>query len=487
MSILNIGLSGLTASQKALEVTSNNIANSATAGYKSASAEFSAVYNGGQRGGVVVNDIRENFTKTGSLVNTGYALDMAITGKGFFVVSDNGRLAYTQAGQFGMDSQQNIVNANGNNLQGYGVDPTGNLIPGVLTNLKVEATNIPAKATERIDFALNLNASSNIVRYPAIADPTEAPTMDSEAFDPKDGSSFNFSQSTEVFDSLGKSHTLTQYFNHLGDNEWSVMYFVNGEPLVVDLPALDPADPAFVGYTSASVSVPGSFNTANPPVLESTNIGMQWVKTESGYRPAAVTTVTFGEDGQMRPLGTLPAVVPPATLNPSDDNVVDPYKQREVTLSFPATGAESLSITLDMVKTTQFGSAFSMYANTADGYTAGEFTGVSVAENGMVFANFSNGANKLQGQVVLASFANLGGLESGNKTLWYATAESGNALYGTPAEGSYGGILSGAYMGSNVDISEQLVDLMKFQQNYQANAKTISTSDQMMQVLFNAT
>lgn len=442
MSILNIGLSGLSASQKALEVTSNNIANSATAGYKSASAEFAAVYNGGQRGGVVVNDIRENFTKTGGLVNTGLALDMAITGKGFFVVSDNGRLAYTQAGQFGMDSQQNIVNSNGNNLQGYGVDPDGNLVPGVLTNLKVEATNIPAKASERIDFSLNLSASSNVIPYPV------AP----EAFDAKDGSQFNFSQSTELFDSLGNSHTLTQYFNHLGGNEWEVMYFVNGEPLV------------------GGVNAPAG-----------STLGTQLVKTDTGNVNAQTLRVTFGPDGQMLPLGTVPAG--PA----EDDNIVDPYNLREIRLSFPAAGAEPMAVTLDMVKTTQFGSAFSMYANTADGYTAGEFTGVSVAENGMVFANFSNGANKLQGQVALASFANLGGLESGNNTLWYATAQSGNALYGTPAEGSYGGILSGAYMGSNVDISQELVDLMQFQQNYQANAKTISTADQMMQILFNAT
>lgn len=461
MSILNIGLSGLNASQKALEVTSNNIANSATAGFKSASAEFAAVYNGGQRGGVTVNDIRENFGKTGNLVNTGYALDLAITGKGFFVVAENGRLAYTQAGQFGMDSQQNIVNANGNNLQGYGIDLEGNLVPGILTNLKVEATNIPAKATEKIDFSLNLSAASNVIPYPVTATPATGPANDNEAFDPKNGSAYNFSQSTEVFDSLGNSHTVTQYFNHLGSNQWQVMYFVDGQPLVVD-------NPATVPPTSAQLGLP----TGAP-------LSMQWVKTDAGYRAAAVATVTFGADGQMAPLN-------PATPAPGD-NKTDPTNQRKITLNFAATGAEPLSIQLNMVKTTQFGSAFAMYANTADGYTAGEFTGVSVAENGMLFANFSNGANKLQGQVVLASFANVNGLENGNNTLWYASAESGNALYGTPAEGSYGGILAGAYMGSNVDISEQLVDLMQFQQQYQANAKTISTADQMMQILFNAT
>ena len=71
--------------------------------------------------------------------------------------------------------------------------------------------------------------------------------------------------------------------------------------------------------------------------------------------------------------------------------------------------------------------------------------------------------------------------------MWYQTEESGSALYGGPESGSLGKLLSGSFMGSNVDISEQLVGLMSFQQNYQANAKTISSADEMMQILFSNT
>ncbi len=458
MSMFNIGLSGLKTTQTALEVTSNNIANSATAGFKSGSAEFAAVYNNGQRGGVGVSDIKENFAREGNVVSTGSALDLAITGKGFFVISENGRMAYTQAGQFGLDKDQYIVNTSGNRLQGYGIDANGNLVPGILTDLKIEAQNIPAKATETVEFSLNLSAGSNTIAYP------EAPfTVSNKPFDPKDGSHYNFSQSTEIFDSLGNSHTLTQYFNNAGDNVWNVTYFIDGKPL-----------------SAGEINGPGAtvVDSIQTNVLDDGGVLME----------AGVIQMTFTVNGQLQPLD--PAF-DPTDLNPEDDNRDDPYHQREIILSFPVVGnsgiADAMSVKVDLVKTTQFGSGFSMYQNQADGYTSGEFAGVAVAESGEVFATFTNGATKLQGQVVLANFANVNGLETGNKTVWYATNESGAALYGTPDSGNLGALLSGAYIGSNVDISEQLVDLMAFQQNYQANAKTISTADQMMQVLFNAT
>lgn len=398
MSMFNIGLSGLKTTQKALEVTSHNIANSGTAGFKSGSAEFAAVYNGGQRGGVDVSDIKENFSREGGVVSTGSALDLAITGKGFFVVSENGRMAYTQAGRFDLDKDQNIINSSGNRLQGYGIDAQGNLVPGVLTDLKIEAANIPAEVSTEVAFSLNLSSASDV--------------LPAAGFDPAVGSSYNYSQSSEIFDSLGNSHTLTQYFIHTGPNTWETRYFVDGADL------------------------------------------------------ATPSTLTFDPSGQL---------LTPAT--PST-----------VALSYtPTTGAAVMNFGVNLTNSTQFGSGFNIYENDADGFTAGEFAGVAIAETGEVFATFTNGETKLQGQVVLANFANVNGLETGNKTVWYATNESGAALYGTPDAGSFGALLSGAYVGSNVDISEQLVDLMAFQQNYQANAKTISSADEMMQILFSAT
>lgn len=447
MSMFSIGLSGLSSTQKALEVTSNNIANAGTAGYKTTSTEFSALYSGGQRSGVNVSATSENFEKAGNLVGTGQSLDLAITGKGFFIISENGRLAYTQAGQFKMDgSDRSIVTNNGDKLQGYGIDEQGNLVPGLLTDLKIEAGNIPAKASTNINFSLNLNSGSDVIPLPAQVVPPAVITP----FDPKDGTAFSYSQSSEVFDSLGNSHTLTQYFNHAGANQWDVTYYMDGKPL----------DAAAFGLAVTTTEIVAKDSEGN---LDS----------------AHVVRMTFDGKGQLLPLD---GVIPPL-----DNNVTDPANKRELNFAFtPGSGAEAMNIKLDLVKSTQFGSAFGLYENKADGYTSGEFSGVAVAEDGGVYATFSNGEVKLQGQIALANFANPQGLETANNTTWYASQKSGEALIGVPSEGSFGAILAGSYMGSNVDISKQLVDLMSFQQSYQANAKTISTADEMMQVLFNA-
>ena len=442
MSMFNIGLSGLKSTQAGLEVTSNNIANSGTAGYKNNTAEFAAVYNGSQRGGVKVANVKEDFVTGGEIVRTGNALDIAIDGQGFFAISENGRTAYTQAGQFQLDNDLNIVNANGGKLQGFGVsqvdggDPT--IVPGVLTDLKIEASNIEAQASTNINFNGNLSSSSDVIAYPT------APAV----FDPKDGSQYNFSQSTEVFDSLGNSHVMTQYFNHTGSNEWQAMFFLDGKPLTQgQLSALG----ATTGTQAIDDGAGGSIN-------------------------AGTITLNFDTDGQMVPFsGDLTAVdlEVPITSTPGNAEITS--------------GAAALNIALKFDGTTQFGSSFSVNENDANGYTSGAFSGVKVEDDGRVFATFTNGESKLQGQVVLASFANVDGLEQGSNTVWYQTEESGSALYGEPESGSLGKLLSGSFMGSNVDISEQLVGLMSFQQNYQANAKTISSADEMMQILFSNT
>ena len=446
MSMFNIGLSGLKSTQTGLEVTSNNIANSGTAGYKNNTAEFAAVYNGGQRGGVKVANIKEDFVTGGEIVRTGNSLDIAIDGQGFFAVSENGRTAYTQAGQFTLDNELNIVNANGAKLQGFGIseaaggDPT--IVSGVLTDLKVEASNIEAKASTEINFNGNLSSASDVISYPT------APTL----FDPTDGSQYNFSQSTEVFDSLGNSHVMTQYFNHTGSNEWQAMFFLDGKPL-----------------TAGDLSATGA------------TIGTQDVDDGTGTAVSAgVLKMTFDTNGQMVPYTTAPDVT-------AVNLAVGVAGATATTNAEISSGAAALAINLKFDGTTQFGSSFSVNENDADGYTSGAFSGVTVGDDGKVFATFTNGESKLQGQVVLASFANVDGLEQGSNTVWYQTEESGNALYGEPDSGSLGKLLSGSFMGSNVDISEQLVGLMSFQQNYQANAKTISSADEMMQILFSNT
>lgn len=214
----SIATSGLNAVTEQLNAISNNIANSGTVGFKSGRAEFSALYAESQPLGVGVSAVTQSITKGGSISSTGTALDLAINGNGFFMVRDSaGTTAYTRAGYFGTDSSGNLVNNLGMYLQGYPVDANGVLQVGTISNLTISSGSIPAKATESIDFTANLDARAEV--------PATSP------FDPKDNTSYNNSYTTQVYDSLGREHTMNQYFVKTGDNEWQVHYYMDDQPV----------------------------------------------------------------------------------------------------------------------------------------------------------------------------------------------------------------------------------------------------------------
>ncbi|SNY68026.1 flagellar hook protein FlgE [Enterobacter sp. CC120223-11] len=392
----SIATSGLNAITEQLNAISNNIANSGTVGFKSGRAEFASLYAGTQALGVGMTGVTESITKGGSITATGNALDLAINGNGFFVVRDgDGTTSYTRAGYFGTDPGGNLINNLGMYLQGYPVDASGKLQVGTVGNLTITSGSIPAKATDSLDFTANLNANAEV--------PATTP------FDPKDSTSFNDTYTTQVYDSLGREHTVNQYFVKTGENSWEVHYYMD------------------------DTEIPGSSQA-----MEFTEQGV--LKS-----PTGITTLT--------------ASVP---------------------------GAEDLSIDLSYTGTTQYGSDFSVSKNKGSGYASGERTGQAIDEDGSVYATFSNGERLLQGQLILANFANPNGLASKDGTTWAQTANSGAPLTGAPGSGLLGSIKAGALEQSNVDMTSELVGLMSAQRNYQANTKVISTNDNMMNALFQA-
>ena len=400
----SIGLSGLRAVSEELNVISHNIANVNTAGFKAGRAEFAALYSGGQAGGVEMNNVSQNFDRNGDVVTSGRALDLAISGSGFFVLSDSkGQVAYSRAGMFQKDADNRIVASNGMALQGYGVNADGQLVPGVIGDLKVTAANVPAKASTKVDFVANLKADASKVD-------TTAPGY---TFDPNDASSYNFSQSGKLFDSLGVEHTLTHYFVKTGDNTWRTHYYVDGKPV------------------------------------------------QSGGADQ-VQDLVFKADGSLQsPTGN-------------------------VTLNLSPAGANPMAVELNVSGLSQYASDFNVSRNQSDGYTAGDMTGVRIEQDGSLMAVFSNGQSLLQGQIVMANFANASGLQQGDNTTWTQTFSSGQPTLGVPGTGTLGSLTSGSYEGSNVDLTGELVNLMTAQRNYQANAKSISAADKMTQVLFNS-
>ncbi|WP_447214948.1 flagellar hook protein FlgE [Citrobacter pasteurii] len=178
--------------------------------------------------------------------------------------------------------------------------------------------------------------------------------------------------------------------------------------------------------------------------------------------------------------------VPPTTLtfDPNTGKLTDPTTPQ--TITFTTDEAAPISMTVNYSDCTQYGSDFSVTTNSATGYASATQNGVQVDDDGKVYATYSNGERMLQGQVVLATFPDESGLEAVSGTAWVQTGESGTPLIGTPGSGSCGTLSSGMLESSNVDITNELVNLMTAQRNYQANTKVISTSTQLDQALFQA-
>ena len=178
--------------------------------------------------------------------------------------------------------------------------------------------------------------------------------------------------------------------------------------------------------------------------------------------------------------------VPPTTLtfDPNTGKLTSPTTPQ--TITFTTDEAAPISMTVDYSDCTQYGSDFSVTTTSATGYASATQNGVQVDDDGKVYATYSNGERMLQGQVVLATFPDENGLEAVSGTAWVQTGESGTPLIGTPGSGSCGTLSSGMLESSNVDITNELVNLMTAQRNYQANTKVISTSTQLDQALFQA-
>ncbi|HEX5123724.1 MAG TPA: flagellar hook protein FlgE [Rhodanobacteraceae bacterium] len=151
----------------------------------------------------------------------------------------------------------------------------------------------------------------------------------------------------------------------------------------------------------------------------------------------------------------------------------------------PTNGAAPMDITIDMSAVTQYGDTWGPGTITQNGYAPGQVTGIDIDQNGVVSAKFSNGQTKDLGQLALADFENAQGLKNVGNTQWVETAQSGQVIRGAAGTGDFGAIQSGALEDSNVDLTSQLVNMIKAQRNYQANAQSISTDDKMTQTILN--
>ncbi len=413
-----IALTGLNASSADLSIIGNNIANSATHGFKKSRGEFSDIFAVSNLGtsqnaigqGVQLANVSQQFTQ-GNLSFTDNPLDIAVSGEGFFRLDENGTTIYSRAGQFHADRTGFIVNNQNQRLTGFLADASGN-ITGALGDLQISTANIAPAATSQIDLSLNLDANATII---------------GGAFNSADPTTYNHSTSATIYDSLGNGLLATTYYRRTAANTWNSFLYVTppGAAPIEIIPSGGVAgDPVVMTFTAA-----GALNTVTPAGA---------VAGSAAYTSTA-----------------------------------------------PGTGAANLAMELRYSGTTQFGSAFTVASLTQDGYPTGRLSSIDIEQDGTMFGRFTNGQSQVLGQVALANFNSTSGLRNLGDTSWAETFDSGAALVGAPGTGTLGLVQSGALEESNVDLSEQLVNLITAQRNFQANAQVISTADQVTQTIIN--
>lgn len=241
-----------------------------------------------------------------------------------------------------------------------------------------------------------------------------------------------------------------------------------------------PADAAVPATTPFDATDSTSYNhTASLTVYDSLGVPhvatMYYVKTATANQWQAYTTV----DGN--------AVGGAQTLQYSTAGALTTPAGGQITLPAwtPPTGAAPLNLTVDLASSTQYGANFSVNTLRQDGNTTGRLTGLSVDAEGAIYANFSNGRSEALGQVALANFSNTQGLQKMGDNAWGETYASGQPLIGQAATSAFGLIQASALEGSNVNQTEQLVDMITAQRNFQANAQMITTQDQIIQTILN--
>lgn len=431
----NIALSGLAAAQKDLDTTANNIANVNTTGFKESRAEFADVYAGSifssnrtkVGDGVSTSMVAQQFSQ-GALKFTNNSLDLAITGDGFFAMTPglaDRDMSYTRSGAFKLSKENFIVDNNGNYLQGYPVDPSTGSVSSISLSttkpIQIPSTAGAPRSTSNVYLTMNLNSKDT------------APAGGFPAFNPLDKATYNSTAgtSTTVYDSLGEPHILSFYFRRTDpatDNDWEV-YAVFDDKTA----AGQPFGPVVLDFDANGV--PSLPTTTSLPDLV--------------IPQATLNTATYLQNGAQ--------FTGPLTVNFTD----------QAATRFP----------------TQYASKFEVGSLSQDGTTVGRLTSIDIDAAGKVMASYSNGDQTYLSQIAMVKFANPQGLTQTGNTAWKTSLRSGEPLAGEANSGTLGAINSSALENSNVNLTNELVDLISAQRNFQANSRALEVNSTLQQTV----
>lgn len=476
MRSLYAGVSGLQNHQTRMDVIGNNISNVNTTGFKKGRVNFQDMLSQSLSGaakptdnkggvnpkqvglGMMVASIDTIFTQ-GSAQTTGNKLDLAIQGNGFFILKDGDKSFYTRAGAFGLDKDGLLVNpGTGLRVQGWmAQDVNGESVlrtSGEPGDVRIPMySKDPAKATKNVDFKCNLYS--------------EMPVMDPATFDalPDDQKLKNsWTSSINIYDNFGNPLEARFTFVKSGTNQWEVrpeVYRINPDNPNEKIRLED-----------------GQYNLDVTPTGGGGTVG---VDGQTRF------TLNFDNLGQIRSVTDAAGDVLDAgnlylSLNmniPSADPAL-PNQRMNLNVNLGEAGRVK---TGEGVGVTQFSSDFTTKPFRQDGYAMGYLEDIKVDDTGTITGVFSNGNNRALAQVAMANFANPGGLEKAGETNFVYSNNSGLPDVSAAGTIGKGKIVAGALEMSNVDLSEQFVDMIVTQRGFQANSKTIQTADQLLQEL----
>ncbi|RMG48358.1 MAG: flagellar hook protein FlgE [Acidobacteria bacterium] len=427
-SALFIGLTGLKTHSTALSTIGHNLANVNTVGFKASRTSFSDVF---ASGGISVNRagaslqtglgsnlsaVQQLFTQ-GSLQTTEVSTDVAIQGRGFFVLGDaQGGQGFTRAGNFSFDAEGYLVSQSGLRVLGFtSKDASGKIIPsGSLNPIQIPAGMVsPPKVTSRIRADINLDAEAQV-------DTTATGgTQTAEVF----------ATSIEIYDSLGGDHQLSLVFTPVdtdGDgklDQWNWSARLPREELAV---ATNPGDPDYYEIGSGTMKFDSAGQLINPA-----DITLSTPAFANGASAQEITWVILDPDGE-----------PVLTSYVGSSSVDNVYQ---------------------------------------DGYATGRIQNLIIDGEGVISGVFSNGQAIELAQLAIATFNNPGGLFRTGDNVYVESPGSGPPAIGTPGSGARGAVVSKALELSNVDMTEQFTNMILAERGYQANARTVTTADRVIQ------
>ena len=480
MFALHTGASGLQAFGEGMTVIGANIANVNTVGYKSSRVTFRdllatniAGTNGKLGKGVRLGAVQADFSQ-GNLRPTTLATDLAIEGNGFFTIRDQlGRQFYTRAGNFQFDKEGFLVTTDGafvmvRDVDAISGDTTGFAHPAKLLGLTSppEPTGDGSNRTG-VKITANLDADADIATVP---------------FDPTNVQSdmYNFSTTVTVTDRNGGEHTMTILFRKEQD-----------QPPQID-PATGLAVPgtgvknrwSWYGVSDASEfgGVQGSLVATSGGFIRFSDDGRMIAATNGRFVQPAPGQI--GPDGELIPPG--PPILVEAGLEEGAPvpQVTLPYGEIPLVVGIDfGLGSNPDDLTdnrtgLDGI--TQFSSDFNVTSIEADGHKAGNLEDIEIERNGTIVGTFDNGDSQSLARIMLTKFASPENLLRRGETLYEESIASGRAIHGNPIDGGLGSVRSRNLERSNVDLAREFVAMIETQRAFQANARSISTSDEML-------